>query len=57
MFRASYNVGLSTAHDIKKQKDQLQLFVASGDSVKGKEPRLVQLDKVLMKLFTALCSK
>jgi hypothetical protein len=35
MFRAAYNVGLSTVCDIKKQKDQLQLFVTSGDCVKG----------------------
>ena len=64
MFRTSNYVGLSTVYHIMKQKDQLQLFVASGDRVKGvlkwqisKEPRLVQLDKVLWKLFTALYSK
>jgi hypothetical protein len=35
MFRASYNVGLSIVYDIMKQKDQLQLYLASGDNVKG----------------------
>jgi len=35
MFRASYNIGLSTVYDVTKQKDQLQLFVASGDHMKG----------------------
>ena len=31
---ASYNIRLSTVYDIKKWRDQLQLFVASRESVK-----------------------
>jgi len=34
-FRDSYNVGLSIVYYKMKQKDQLQLFVASGDRVKA----------------------
>jgi predicted XRE-type DNA-binding protein len=32
---ASYNIGLSTFYDLKKQKDHLRLFVALSESVKG----------------------
>jgi hypothetical protein len=32
---ASYNTDLSAVHDVKKQKDQLWLFVESSESVKG----------------------
>jgi hypothetical protein len=57
---ASYNSGLSTI-DAKKQNNQLQLLMASNmkDLFKRltlKEPKLVQLDKVLYKWFTAMCS-
>jgi hypothetical protein len=31
---ASYNIGLSTTYYIKKQKDQLQSFITSSESVK-----------------------
>jgi hypothetical protein len=61
---ASYNIGSSTIYDIKEQKDQLLSFMASSGSVKDlfkqqtlKEPTLVQLDKVLYKWFTAMCSE
>ena len=32
---ASYNDGLSTIYDIMEQKDQLWLFMASSDDLKG----------------------
>jgi hypothetical protein len=32
---ASYNIGLLTVYDIKKQKGQLQMFMVSSESVKG----------------------
>ena len=32
---AAYSIGLSTVCDIKKQKDELQLFVESSEIVKG----------------------
>jgi hypothetical protein len=61
---ASYNIGSSTVYDIKKQKDQLQSFMASSGSVRGlfkretlKQPKLLQLDKVLYKWFTATRSE
>jgi hypothetical protein len=48
---ASYT-GSSTIHDIKKQKDELQPFMASSESVKDlvkgqtlKEPKLAQQGK------------
>ena len=53
---ASYSIGLSAVYDVKKWKDQLQLFVASSKRVKDhskqqilKEPKLAQLEKVLCK--------
>jgi hypothetical protein len=52
---------LSTVFDIKKWNDQLCLFIASSESMKGffkqqtlKEPKLVWLDRVLSKWFTAM---
>jgi hypothetical protein len=32
---AAYNISSSATYNIKKQKDQLQSFIASSDSVKG----------------------
>lgn len=61
---ASYNIGLLAVSDVKKWKDQLQLFVTSSKRVKNlskqeilKEPKLSQLEKVLYKLFTTMCSE
>jgi hypothetical protein len=35
VFLASYNIGSLTIYNARKQKDQLGLFMASGESVKG----------------------
>jgi hypothetical protein len=58
---ASYNMR-STIHDMKKQTDQLLSFMASRESMKNlfkqqtlKQPKSVQLDKVLCTWFTAMC--
>jgi hypothetical protein len=58
---ASYNTWLSTLYDVNKQNGQLRLIVAY-EKVKDiftwhalKLPKLVHLDKVLHKWFTALC--
>jgi hypothetical protein len=55
---------LSAVYDVKKWKDQLQLFEASSKSVKDlskqqtlKEPKLAQLKKVLCKWITTVCSE
>jgi hypothetical protein len=32
---AAYSIGSSAVYNIKKQKDQLQSFMASSDSAKG----------------------
>jgi hypothetical protein len=60
----SYNTGPSTICDIKKQKDQLQSFLASSDRVDDlskqqtlKGPKLAPLGKVLCKWFAAMHSK
>ena len=59
----SYSTGSSTISYIKKQKDQLQLCIARSESEKGllkqktmKQPKLLQLDMVLCKWFTAFRS-
>ena len=59
-----YNTELSTAYDIKKQKDQFQSFAASSESVKClfkqqtlKQPKLAIKDEMLHKWFTAVSSK
>ena len=61
MIVALYTIGSSTVYDVKKQKDQLQLFLAPSDSVQGlckqhslKVYKLVQLDKMLHKWFAAV---
>jgi len=61
---AAYNIGSSTIYDIRKQKDQLRLFLASSENVKGllkrqtlKQPKLAQLDKVLYRWFTTMRSE
>jgi hypothetical protein len=60
----AYNTGLSAVCDTKKQKDQSWSFIASSESVMGlfkqqtlKQPKLVKLDKLLYKWFTAMRSK
>jgi hypothetical protein len=62
--KASYNIRPSSIYDIKKPQKQLQLLMASSKSVKGlfkqqtlKQPKLVQMNKVVHKWFTAMCSK
>jgi hypothetical protein len=59
---ALYAIGLSTVYGVKKGKGQLQLFVASSESVNDffhqqtlKEWKLAQLDKGLW--FTTMQSK
>jgi hypothetical protein len=61
---ASHNITLSTIYDTEKQMDQFQLLMPPSESVQDlvkqqtlKEPKLVQLDKVLYKLFTTVSSK
>jgi hypothetical protein len=60
----SYNIGLLAVNDVEKWKDQLQLFVTSSKRVKDlskqeilEEPKLAQLEKVLYKWFTTMCSE
>jgi Tc5 transposase DNA-binding domain. len=57
---AAYNIGSSTISDMKKQKDQLQSFMASSESVKGLwkwQTSQQPYDKMLYKWFTAVRSK
>ena len=61
---ASYNIGLLAVCDVKKWKDQLQLFVTLSKRLKDlskqqilKEPKLAQLESMLYKWFTTVCSE
>ena len=58
------SIGLSIINDPKKQRDQLQLVMASSKSMNDlfkqqtwKQPKLMELNKVLYRLLTAICSK
>ena len=60
---ASHNTELSTVCDVKKQKNHLWSFVASGESMKdlfkrqpSQQPKLAQLDKALCKWFMTMPS-
>lgn len=64
MVMALYNTGSLTIYAIKKQKDQLRSFMSSSKSVKSlfkqqplKQPKIAQVDKVLCKWLTEMCSE
>ena len=61
---ASYNTGLSTNYDIKKQKENLLLFIALSESMDDvfkweilKDAKFAPLDKAVYKWFTAMGSE
>ncbi|GBM70630.1 Jerky [Araneus ventricosus] len=59
-----FNIGSSTIYDIKKQKDELMKFASQSVTTEKlasrqtlKKPKLEQLDSVLFKWFSAVCSE
>ena len=59
-----FNIGSSTIYDIKKQKDELMKFASQSVTTEKlasrqtlKKTKLEQLDSVLFKWFSAVCSE